>query len=152
LNQTVAKGNVVTLTYHVEDTQGNQVDEGAEPLVYLHGTPNALFPKLQAALEGLAIGATATVTLEPSDAFGEYDADLVEIESRDRLPANIAVGMYLEGAPEGEEPLMYTVTEVEGDKVVLDGNHPLAGLALVFTCTVADLRAATAEELAEASA
>ena len=58
--------------------------------------------------------------------------------------------MQFEGLPEsGEEDdaIIYRVTEIADDKVVLDGNHPLAGMALVFTCTVTGVRPASAEEL-----
>jgi FKBP-type peptidyl-prolyl cis-trans isomerase SlyD len=88
--------------------------------------------------------------LEPDDAFGEYDAELVRVEPRDRFPPNIAVGMQFEGAPEDDDDdmLVYTVTEIAEDKVVVDGNHPLAGMALVFACTVSEVRPATADEIA----
>jgi len=92
------------------------------------------------------------VRMQPDDAFGEYDAALVQLEPRSQFPEELQVGMQFEGIPEGadeddDDVLVYRVTEIAGDKVVLDGNHPLAGMALVFTCTVTAVRPATAEEI-----
>jgi len=88
--------------------------------------------------------------VEPEDAFGEYDATLVKVESRDRLPTPIEVGMQFEGMPDAgdeEDAMIFTVTDISDDKVVLDGNHPLAGIALRFKLNVAGVRAATDEEI-----
>ena len=89
--------------------------------------------------------------MQPGDAFGEYDADLIEIEPRSSFPEALEVGMQFEGVPErGDEDdiLIYRVTEITDDKVMLDGNHPLAGMALIFTCTVTAVRPASREEIA----
>lgn len=149
----VSKNSIVTLNYSVTDSDGNLVDDGQEPLVYLHGGYDDLFPKLEEALEGKALNETVRVPLHADEAFGEYEADLVQIESRADLPEELVLGMELEGAPadeedEDEEVVIYRVTEIDGDKVVLDGNHPLAGKALIFTCTVAAVRPASSAELA----
>ena len=90
------------------------------------------------------------VKMQPDDAFGEYDAELIQVESRKGFPKELQVGMQFEGVPDGGEDddiLIYRVTEIADDKVVLDGNHPLAGMALVFTCTMTALRPASAEEI-----
>ena len=90
------------------------------------------------------------VKLQPDEAFGEYDAEMVQIEPRKDFPKEIEVGMQFEGGPEEgdeDEIVIYRVTEIADDKVVLDGNHPLAGMALIFTCTVTAIRPASAEEL-----
>lgn len=147
----VVKDSVVTLDYNVTDPDGVLVDAGKEPLVYLHGGHEDIFPKIEEALEGKGVGETVKVKLQPDDAFGEYDAELVQIESRESFPETLEVGMQFEGAPEGgddEDFILYRVTEIAGDKVVVDGNHPLAGTALIFTCTVTAVRPASAEELA----
>jgi FKBP-type peptidyl-prolyl cis-trans isomerase SlyD len=90
-----------------------------------------------------------TVKLQPAQAFGEYDADLVLIESLDVLPQAIKVGMQIEGEPDGseEETVFYTVTDIADGKAVLDGNHPLAGRALVFIGTVTAVRPANLAEI-----
>ncbi|MCL2076510.1 MAG: peptidylprolyl isomerase [Betaproteobacteria bacterium] len=148
---TVLKNTVVTLDYSVTDTDGGLVDEGREALVYLHGGYDDIFPKIEEALHGKRIGESATVRLQPDEAFGEYDPELVQLETRDAFPRDLEVGMVLEGAPEGsseEEFTLYRVTDIADDQVVLDGNHPLAGNALIFTCTVTAVRPASMEEIA----
>ncbi len=153
MNMQVAKNTVVTLDYSVTDVDGELVDAGQEPLVYLHGGYDDIFPMIEEAMHGKKIGESVTIKMQPVDAFGEYDAALVQLEPRSQFPQEVQVGMQFEGVPEGAEGdeeddvLIYRVTEIADDKVVLDGNHPLAGMALVFTCTVTDVRPATAEEI-----
>ncbi len=150
MNMQVAKNTVVTLDYNVTDPDGGLVDAGAEPIVYLHGGYDDIFPMIEEAMQGKKIGESAIVKMQPDDAFGEYDAELIQIEPRSGFPKELEVGMQFEGAPEGaddDDVLIYRVTEIAGDKVVLDGNHPLAGMALVFTCTVTAVRPASAEEI-----
>ena len=144
----IAKNTVVTLSYRVTDSDGALVDEGAQPLVYLHGGYDGIFPRIEEALQGKKIGDVLEVKLPPEDAFGDYDADLVMIEPRDIFPENIEVGMQFERATEeGDDGELYTITDIADDKVVVDGNHPLAGMALIFSCTVADVRTASVDEV-----
>jgi len=144
----IAKNTVVTLSYRVADSDGNLVDEGGQPLVYLHGGYDGIFPHIEEMLQGRDVGEALDIKLQPEEAFGEYDADLVMIEARSLFPDNIEVGMQFERATEdGDDEALYTITDIAEDRVVVDGNHPLAGMALVFSCTVADVRAATADEI-----
>lgn len=144
----VAKNTVVTLTYRVTDSDGNLVDDGNQPLIYLHGGYDGIFPRIEEALEGKDVGAAIDIKLQPEDAFGEFDAELVMIEDRSLFPDNIEVGMQFERATEeGDDGELYTITDIADDKVVVDGNHPLAGTALTFSCTVTDVRPASAEEI-----
>jgi FKBP-type peptidyl-prolyl cis-trans isomerase SlyD len=144
----IAKNTVVTLNYRVTDTEGNLVDDGSHPLVYLHGGYDGIFPRLEEALQGKGVGEAVEVKLQPEDAFGDFDAELVMIEARSLFPDNIEVGMQFERATEdGDDGELYTITDIAEDKVVVDGNHPLAGMALVFSCTVSDVRAATDDEV-----
>lgn len=148
----IAKNTVVTVHYKLSDAQGNLIEESTEPMVYLHGGYENTLPKIEEALDGKEAGFETTIQVEPEDAFGEYDSDLIKIEPRNRLPEPIEVGMQFEGAPDGaegdEEALIFTVTDIADDKVVLDGNHPLAGMALRFTLNVAGVRTASEEEIA----
>lgn len=148
----IAKNTVVTLHYKLSDTQGNLIEESREPMVYLHGGYENTLPKIEEALEGKEPGFETTLQVEPDDAFGEYDADLVKIEPRNRLPTPLEIGMQFEGTPDEAddqaESLIFTVTDIADDKVVLDGNHPLAGIALRFELNVAEVRAASDEEIA----
>jgi FKBP-type peptidyl-prolyl cis-trans isomerase SlyD len=150
----IAKNSVVTLNYKLSDAQGNLIEESHqnEPMIYLHGGYGNTLPKIEEALDGKDVGYETTIQVEPEDAFGEYDAALVKIESRDRLPNPLEVGMQFEGTPESDDPndesMIFTVTDIADDKVVLDGNHPLAGMALRFSLQVTDIRIATDEEIA----
>jgi len=142
----ITKNTVVTLDYTVTDIDGMPVDEGQEPLSYLHGGYDDVFPQIEAALEGKSAGDSIIVNLQPAEAFGEYDADLVRIESVDAFNEEVKVGMQLEQTENGNE-LVFTVTDVAEGKVVLDGNHPLAGMALVFEGTVISVRPASEREI-----
>jgi FKBP-type peptidyl-prolyl cis-trans isomerase SlyD len=145
----IAKNTVVSLTYQLSDRQGQLIEESPNPISYLHGGYEGMFLPVERELEGKAVGYSCHVNLEPEDAFGEYEASLVRVEPLEVFPPNVTVGMRFEGAGEDESAgaRIYTVTEVAEGKVVVDGNHPLAGRALVFNCVVTDVRVATREEL-----
>jgi len=144
----IAKDTVVALDAHLSDVHGNLIQQSAEAVQYLHGGYDGIFPLVEQALHGRAPGEKIEVRLEPDDAFGEYDAELVQLAKRAQFPPELEIGMQFEqdGGPENEL-LIYTVTDVAGEQVVLDGNHPLAGMALRFACTVVAVRAATAGEI-----
>ena len=149
MNRQVVKNTVVTLDYNVTDPDGELVDAGQEPLVYLHGGYDDIFPLIEEAVHEKCIGESVVVKMQPNDAFGEYDAELIQVEPRKGFPKELEVGMQFEGVPDGgddDDIIIYRVTEIADDKVVLDGNHPLSGMALVFTCTVTAIRPASAEE------
>lgn len=144
----VGKNTVVALTYELTDIEGKVIEKTDGPIEYLHGGYDGIFPLVEQALAGKTVGDSCRVRLEPDDAFGEYDAELMHLETRSKFPANAAVGMRFEGrGVESGTTLVYTVTDVAEDKVVVDGNHPLAGRTLQFACTVTAVRVATAEEL-----
>ncbi len=146
----IGKDTVVALTYRLSTLDGELLEEAlAEtPAVYLQGGYDGIFPRVEAALEGQSAGAELDLVLEPEDAFGEYDADLVRIEPIDVFPEEVKVGMQLEGASEdGEHVMLYTVTDIADGKVVVDGNHPLAGRSLRLQCVVQSVRSALAEEI-----
>ncbi len=146
----IVKNTVVSVQYKLSDAQGNLIEESTDPMVYLHGGYDGTFPKIEEALDGRDEEFEIQLQLEPDDAFGEYDAELVKIESRKHFPEVLAVGMQFEGIPDqqdDEDALIYTVTDVAEDKVVLDGNHPLAGMALRFWLKVLAVREATADEV-----
>ena len=146
----IARNTVVTLKYSVKDSDGEAVDDGVAPLVYLHGGYGGIFDRLEEELQGKAVGDALEVKLEPEEAFGEYDAELVAVEARQLFPDDIEVGMQFERASEDgeDDDALFTITDIADDKVVVDGNHPLAGIALLFSCTVTGVRAATMEEIA----
>ena len=144
----VEKNTVVSLLYELTDAEGKTIEKTDAPIEYLHGGYDGIFPLVEKALAGKAPGEKCSVRLEPDDAFGDYDAALVLLEPRDKFPDNIKVGMQFEGrGAESGHMLVYTVTDIADDKVVVDGNHPLAGRTLDFSCTVQAVRPATKEEL-----
>jgi FKBP-type peptidyl-prolyl cis-trans isomerase SlyD len=144
----IVKNTVVTLNYTVRDTDGKVVDDGAQPLVYLHGGYDGIFPLLEEQLHGKKLGDKLQIKLQPDDAFGDLDEELIMIEEAGLFPDNIEVGMAFERVGEdGEEDMIFRITDIADGKVVVDGNHPLAGMALLFDVTVADVRQATLEEL-----
>jgi FKBP-type peptidyl-prolyl cis-trans isomerase SlyD len=125
----------------MHDAQGVPL-QPASDLTYLHGGYGELFAALEQALEGKGAGESILVQLEPEDTFGDYDADLLRVESAERYGDGIAVGMEVE-----EDARFYTVTDIADGKVVLDGNHPLAGMALRFSCRVVGVRTAKPDEI-----
>ena len=144
----IAKNSVVTLNYTVRDTDGAVIDDGEHPLVYLHGGYDGIFPVLEETLHAKKVGDVLQIKLLPEEAFGDYDEELILVEDAKLFPENIEVGMSFERVSEdGEEEVVYRVTDIADGKVVVDGNHPLAGVALVFDVTVAEVRPATTEEI-----
>ena len=139
---------MVALHYELFDVDGNLIEKTDTPIEYLHGGYQGIFLPVEQALDGKGVGDACRIRLAPDDAFGEYDAELVHVEPRGKFPGNLEVGMQFEGRTDGSgEMLVYTVTDVADDNVVVDGNHPLAGQTLDFSGTVADVRTATAEEI-----
>ena len=147
----IAKGTVVSVRYELLDVSGTLLEKTDEPVSYLHGGYDGIFPTVEEALHGKNVGATCDITIEPDDAFGEYEHDLVRVEPRNLFPEEIAIGMQFEGGVDGgddDDYSLYTVVDVTDSEVTVDGNHPLAGKTLHFVGVVTDVRVATAEELA----
>ncbi len=147
----ISKPCVVTLTWTLTDAQNRPIDELKEPTEFLFGGED-LLPKIEEALLGQEVGFEAHLHLEPEHAYGEYDAQLVCFEDRKLFPEGLEEGMRIEGLPVGAATqgmpadALYTVTEVYPSHVVLDGNHPMAGMAIRIQLKVLDVREATAEE------
>jgi FKBP-type peptidyl-prolyl cis-trans isomerase SlyD len=150
----VGRDTVVAIDLELADFHGNVIQRSDRPIHYLHGGYGEVLPALERALEGKAVGARVTARLEPEEAFGDYDESLLRVEPRDRFPEALEVGMRFEGMPgdADDAETIYTVTDLAEDKVVLDGNHPLAGIGLEFRCVVRAVRAATPEEIERGAA
>ncbi|ARU48539.1 FKBP-type peptidyl-prolyl cis-trans isomerase [Sulfurospirillum diekertiae] len=152
---TISKNSVVTLEYTITDTAKNLLDSGADPLIYLHGGYNDIFAKIEKELDGKKVGDSITVQLTPKESFGEYDDSLVTIEERGEFDDQIFVGEQFVEIIEDEDDavedqkISYTIKEITKDNVTLDGNHPLAGIDVIFTAKVLDVRKATAKEIKE---
>lgn len=144
---------VVTLTWRMTDAQNQPLAEGGPPREVLLADDGPLLPALQQVLEGQAAGFETRVQLEPHQAFGEYDAKGVCLEPRSLFADDLEVGQQLRGLPDGHtssgmpEEALYTVTELYDEHVVLDANHPLAGMALRFDLAVHEVREATLADL-----
>ena len=143
---TITKDSAVTITYKVTTPQGKPLDAGH--LSYLHGGYENIFPKVEAALDGQAVGFSTTLQLAVEDAFGARDESLVRTIPKSEFPPGVKVGGQLQGPGPDGQPVLYHVVKIKGPEVHLDGNHPLAGQAIRFSATVQDVRPATAEELA----
>jgi len=146
---------VVALTWTLKDTLGEVLDKLDEPVEFFLGGHD-LLPAIEQALQGHAAGDELTLHLEPEQAFGDYDSALVFLEPRGRFPAALEEGMHFEGLPAACNPAapsdrLYIVTDIYPEHVVLDGNHPLAGLALRLQLQVKGVREASAEERARGS-
>ena len=143
---------VVTLTWRLQDTLGNLIDELSESVDFYFGGDDLLI-KVEEALQGQAVGFEIDLQLEPEHAFGDYDPALVFFEARSVFPEQIEPGMQFDGVPPGAvttglpAEAVYNVTEVYPEHVVLDGNHPLAGIALRLHMVVRDVREASADEI-----
>ena len=148
---------VVALTWTLKDTLGDVLDELDEPVEFLLGG-NDLLAKIEEALQGHEAQQTLELHLEPEDAFGDYDEMLVFLESRNLFPAEIEEGMTFDGAtlPLGTSPqipaeMIYTATEIYPEHVVLDGNHPLAGIAIRLALKIEAVREASIDEVGKGS-
>ena len=138
---------VVTLTFELFDADNSLLEATDEPIVYLHGGHSGIFPKIEEALNFKQVGDSVSVSLEPDDAFGEYDPEMIRMEAVETLPPDVAIGGYLVAEENGEEHV-WRVTSIAEGKAVLDGNHELAGQRLRFDATVVEIRPATQEEIA----
>jgi FKBP-type peptidyl-prolyl cis-trans isomerase SlyD len=132
----------------MRDAQNELLQGTDAPLTYLHGGYGGLLEALERALEGLREGDEVKLQLEPDQAFGDYDPDLLRVEPVERYGEGLQAGMQVEEELGGESRI-YIVTDVGGGKAVLDGNHPLAGMALRFFLKVLSVRSATPEEISQ---
>ena len=149
---------VVALTWTLKDTLGEELDVLDEPVDFLVGGDD-LFEKIEEALQGHEAGARIELQLEPEQAFGDFNDQLIFLEARSLFPAEIEEGLTFEGSalpagcnPDAPKDALYTVTDIYPEHVVLDGNHPLAGIALRLSLKVEGVRAATEEEINRRSA
>lgn len=142
----ITRDTAVTLSYSLADPVTGQLrDTGTT--AYLHGGYDNIFPRVEQALEGKAVGEKVMVELSVDEGFGERDEALAIVIPKSEFPPGIKVGGQMQGAgPNG--PMLYNVLKIKGPHVYLDGNHPLAGLALRMSATVRSVRPATAEEIA----
>lgn len=149
----IKKNTVVTLHYEMYDENDELIDKTSEPIAYLHGGYDGIFPLVEEALHEKNVGDVVEVSMQPEDAFGEQDPQLVRIEDVKVFPVEVEIGMMFEADdPETGDVIVYRVTDVADGKAVVDGNHPLAGLPIRFKASVDSIRDATEEEIAHGHA
>lgn len=148
----IANNSIVSMHYTLTDDDGTVLDSsvGQQPLTYLHGAQN-IIPGLENALTGKAVGDELKVRIDPAEAYGVVDPGLVETVDKSvfRGVDEIEVGMVFRAEAPGGVVQQLTVTEVDGNNITIDGNHPLAGVFLNFDVTVTALRQATDDEIAQ---
>lgn len=149
---------VVALTWTLKDTLGEELDVLDDPVEFLVGGDD-LLQTIEEALQDHVVGDQLDLQIEPEEGFGDFNEALLFLEARQLFPAELEEGMTFDGTslpvgcnPEAPADAMYTVTEIYPEHVVLDGNHPLAGIALRLSLTVQAVREATQEEIGRGSA
>lgn len=148
----IVKDTVVTLHYEMYDANEQLVDKTEEPVAYLHGGYDGIFPLVEEALHEKDVGYVVDMVLQPDDAFGEQEQELIRMEDVKAFPTEPEVGMMFEADDPEFGTLVFRVTDIADGKAVLDGNHPLAGMKIRFKGTVAGVRPATEEEIAHGHA
>ena len=147
---TITQNSAVSFHYTLTDDQGQQIDSsaGQEPLAYLHGAGN-IIPGLEKALEGKSAGDQLQVEVSAEEGYGPVQQELIQDVPREAFQGveTIEVGMQFEAQTGQGGAVPVTVTALTDETVTVDGNHPLAGKALNFDVTIADVREASAEEL-----
>jgi FKBP-type peptidyl-prolyl cis-trans isomerase SlyD len=144
----IDKNTVVSLSYELKNIDGKVLDSSADPVNYLLGGYDNIFPKVEQALMGKNKGDLVNVDLQPEDAFGDYDEALLQIEPANIFPADaLNIGVQFEGEDPTGDIILYTVTDIADGKVVLDGNHPAAGERLIYSGKIIGVRVASKEEL-----
>jgi len=140
MSMEISAGRQVRLRYRVRDAQDEPIEDGERELTYVHGEADALLPAIEQRLTGEKAGARLNLHLEPEDAFGDYDAELIHLADRSLFPEALEAGFSFEGVPgQPDDGRIYIVTDFTDDTVVLDGNHPLAGMALRFEIEVLEV-------------
>lgn len=145
----LTKDMVATINYHLKDDDGNTIDESSDgDFSYLHGARN-IIPGLENALEGKQAGDKISVTIEPAEAYGDKQLENIQRVPRNMFPPDVEIipGMQFNARSGNGEPLTVMVTAVDGDEIIVDGNHPLAGKRLHFQVELVDVREASKKEL-----
>lgn len=145
----ISKNKAVQFTYSIADEDGNIVEQVDLPVNYVHGASSmGLIERVESALEGCKVGDAITVDVPPAEGFGEIDPELCFTDNLENVPPQFRkVGAQVEMANDAGETKTFFVTKIEGDKLTVDGNHPLAGKIARFTVTVLEVRDASPEEI-----
>ncbi|HHH44200.1 MAG TPA: peptidylprolyl isomerase [Gammaproteobacteria bacterium] len=143
----VGKHKVVAITYSIIDETGVILEQSDIPVYYVHGGPNQMFPDVEEALDGVELGGSVEVVLEPEKAFGPHDPSLTFTDEIDNVPPEFRhIGAEVQMQNDRGDTRTFIVSKIENDRLTVDGNHPFAGKTLTYAVTVADIRDATEEE------
>ena len=144
----VAPNKAVYITYEIVSAQGELLEKSDLPVGYVHRAGGPLLEKLEDGLEGCEVGASVEVSVGPEDGFGAHREELTSVQELDDVPEEFRrIGAEAEFSNESGDTITMVVTKIEDGQVILDGNHPLAGMDLVFRVTVASVREATDDEI-----
>ena len=146
-NSVIMRNKVVRLRFRIKEQGSNGLLQYGDDLYYLHGGYGGAFPKVEAALEGCAVGDAASVVLAPEDGYGHHDPSQVLVLPPEQFGEEMPqAGEAVEGQLPGGESMTFTVTTVSPERVVVDGNHPFAGKQLTFQFEVLEIRDSSAAE------
>ena len=145
----IAKNTAVTIDYVLKGDDSKVIDQSSGGEFKLLTGAQNIIPGLENALQGKVAGDKFEVSIAAAEAYGEMDPARVQTVQRDMFPegVDIQVGAQFHGASPGGEPIVVTVSSIEGDEIVIDGNHALAGQTLHFSVTVVEVRAASEDEI-----
>ena len=151
--QIVKQNKVVSITYRILDELGEVVEQSDIPVDYIHGGDNDMFPKVEKALEGKAVGDTVEVVLPPEEGFGQRDPNMTFTDDIDNVPPEYRyVGARPMFQNEHGEEIEFVVSKIENGELTVDGNHPFAGKTMTFKVDVVAVRDASEKELSGQSA
>lgn len=145
----VAKDKIISVTYVLRDQKGEVFELSDLPISYLHGSGSDLFEKIESAMAGHKVGDKVQVELAPADGFGDHNPELIFSDDIDNIPEELRhIGMQFEAKNAKGEAMMFTVTDINGNTLTVDANHPLAGQTVQFEVEIKEIRDASTEELA----
>jgi FKBP-type peptidyl-prolyl cis-trans isomerase SlyD len=135
--------------YTLKNAAGEILDSssGGDPLAYLQGFGN-IVPGLEREMAGKQAGDKFNVVIEPADGYGVKNDELLRVVPKSAFPTDIEleVGMQF-GSQTPQGPMAIVISKINGDEITIDGNHPLAGVALHFDIEIVSVRKASAEEI-----
>jgi FKBP-type peptidyl-prolyl cis-trans isomerase SlyD len=145
--ETIQSGKFVSLTYSISDPEGNVLEQSDLPVSYIHGGQTELIGGMDRAVAGRQQGDEVTLTIPPSEAFGEHDPDLTFTDDIDNVPSQFRqLGAEVQMQNDAGETKSFFVTRIEDGRLTVDGNHPLAGKTLVVKVKILEVRDATKED------
>ncbi|MBI1424046.1 MAG: peptidylprolyl isomerase [Gammaproteobacteria bacterium] len=146
--QTISPQTVVTFTYVILDQGGGVLEQSDLPMSYIHGVDGKMYPKVETAMTGAAVGDEVEVELSPAEGFGDPDPELMYVEALENVPPEYRhIGAEAMFQNEEGETITMKVTKIENGELTLDANHPFAGMTVKFKITVLGIRHASPQEI-----